>query len=119
VTTRFRCFALSSNTGELNEVVARRKGIDGMVDQPLGTLVAVDGLGPDELRTKIGVELRKAIEDSIRLGYDRVAITLGWRSDWSDATLDAVDLGIIDGAAALEPFPADWHYPPFVEPGSR
>lgn len=112
MTIRFRCYALASNQSGLDVDLARKRGIDGFVDTPNGTVLEIDGISPADLRGRIANELRLRIEDAQRFGVDRVALTLGHRSSWDDDDLIAVDLGILDGAAALPSHPIDWPYPP-------
>jgi hypothetical protein len=112
MTMRFRCVALSSNAVGLDVEAARKNGIDAFVNETVGKVVDIEGLAPDELRRRVGEKLRDRIENAKRANNDRVYMTLGYRSDWTAEDLAAVKFGIIDGAAALDPHPIDYAYPP-------
>lgn len=116
MTMRFRVYALSSNADLIDGEIAPKKGIDGFVDEPVGTVVAISDVPTAQLRQVVGEQLRLRIEDAKRVGTDRIFMTLGHRASWTNLDLDAVDNGIIDGAAALVPHAIDWAYPPFIEP---
>jgi hypothetical protein len=112
MTMRFRVYAMASNAQVLDADLARKKGIDDFVDAPMGTLLDIDGVPTARIRQIVGSELRARIEDAKRSGADRVYLTLGHRSAWTNLDLDAVDNGIIDGASALIPHAIDWAYTP-------
>jgi hypothetical protein len=109
---RFRVYSVASNEPLLDVEIARKKGIDDFLDEPVGALLEIDGLSTSELRRVVGEELRARIDDAKRFGTDRIYLTLGHRSVWTDLDLDAIDNGIIDGAAALMPHAIDWPYAP-------
>jgi hypothetical protein len=112
MTIRFRCYALASNESTLDAELARRRGIDGFVEKPQGTVLDVDGVPAASLRSHVAAELGQRIEDARQFGADLVILTLGHRDSWTDEDLIAVDLGLLDGAAALPAHPIDRAYPP-------